>query len=209
MRPTVPQRVSRSTAAPFRGSNCSREKKSTALSGFLLRARFASGGFELAWFARTAVILGLAMPARHTPLRARSAIQWHATRRNQPFKDLCRFLGTSRTTGYLWVSRYEELGNLRDLAERSRRPHQIPNRTTPDIERKVLELRARASWGARRLAALLSQQNIQLAESTVYSILRRHKRIGTENSSWAAWKIQALLADDPLPQLRRKIPNAR
>src|SRR5450759_177420 len=61
-----------------------------------------------------------------------------ATSRNQPFKELCGFFGISRTTGYLWVSRYQGLGNLRDLGEQSRRPHQIPNRTPSDIELKVL-----------------------------------------------------------------------
>jgi transposase len=131
-----------------------------------------------------------------------------ATLQNQPFKKLCGFFGISRTTGYRWVSRYEKLGNLRDLAERSRRPHRSPNRTATDIERKVLELRARTGWGARRLAALLRQQNIQLAASTVHCILRRHKRIGIENPTWAAWMIQVLLADDSLPLLQREFPNA-
>ena len=66
-----------------------------------------------------------------------------ATSRNQPFKEICGFYGISRTTGYKWVSRYEELGNLRDLKERSRRPHQVPNKTVPDIEWRVLALRDR------------------------------------------------------------------
>jgi transposase len=130
-----------------------------------------------------------------------------ATRRDQPFKDLCRFFGISRTTGYRWISRYKELGNLRDLAERSRRSHQIPNRTAPDIVRKVLELRAQAGWGSRKLAAFLKKQNIQLAASTIHSILRRYKLIGTQNSNWAAWMIQVLLANDPLPHLQREFPN--
>jgi transposase len=131
-----------------------------------------------------------------------------ATRRNQPFKELCASFGISRTTGYRWISRYEEFGRLRALTERSRRPHRSPNRTTADVEHKVLELRARVGGGARRLVALLRQQNVQLAASTVHRILQRHKRIGTENSRWAGWIIQVLLADDPLPQLHREFPNA-
>ena len=127
---------------------------------------------------------------------------------NQPFKEICRLFGISRTTGYKWVSRYAELGNLRDLKERSRRPHQVPNKTAPDIERKILALRDREGWGAKRLAAVLRQKNIRLAASTVHSILRRNKRVGIENSNWPAWMIQLLLADDPLPQLQREFPNA-
>ncbi len=121
-----------------------------------------------------------------------------ATSRTRAFKKVCAFFGISRATGYKWVSRYEELGNLRDLKERSPRPHQIPNKTAPDIERKVLALRDSLGWGARKLAAVLRQQDIRLAASTVHHILRRNKRIGTEDSNWATWMIQVLLADDPL-----------
>ncbi|MGC1687235.1 MAG: IS630 family transposase [Candidatus Acidiferrales bacterium] len=131
-----------------------------------------------------------------------------AVSRNQPFKQVCGLFGISRTTGYRWVSRYVEVGNLRDLKERSRRPHQVPNKTALEIERKVLALRDRVGWGAKRLAAVLRQKNIELAASTVHSILRRNKRIGIENPDWAAWMIQVLLADDPLPQLQREFPNA-
>jgi len=131
-----------------------------------------------------------------------------ATHRNQPFKEICGLFGISRRTGYKWVSRYQEVGNLRDLKERSRRPHQVPNKTTPDIEGNVLALRDHVGWGARRLAAALRRQNIQLAASTVHSILRRNKRVGVENSNWAPWMIQVLLANDPLPQLQREFPNA-
>ena len=131
-----------------------------------------------------------------------------ATSRNQPFKEICGFFGISRTTGYKWVSRYEDLGNLRDLKERSRRPHQVPNKTTQETEGNVLALRDHLGWGARRLAAALRRQNIQLAASTVHSILRRNKRVGVENSNWPPWMIQVLLANDPLPQLQREFPNA-
>ena len=131
-----------------------------------------------------------------------------ATHRDQPFQEICGLFGISRRTGYKWVSRYQEVGNLRDLKERSRRPHQVPNKTTPDIEDNVLALRDHAGWGARRLTAALRRQNIQLAASTVHSILRRNKRVGVENSNWAPWMIQVLLANDPLPQLQREFPNA-
>jgi transposase len=131
-----------------------------------------------------------------------------AASRNLRFKQLCESFGISRTTGYLWVNRYEELGHLRELAERSRKPHHSPNKTPDDIERKVLELRASVGWGARRLVALLRQQNVKLAASTVHRILQRHERIGMDNSHWAAWIMEVLLADDPLPQLQREFPSA-
>jgi transposase len=40
-----------------------------------------------------------------------------AKNRKECFKNLCESFGISRTTGYLWVNRYERLGNLRDLSE--------------------------------------------------------------------------------------------
>jgi transposase len=162
--------------------------------------------------ARTPDYISYRFPMPWTGLdlaKQRAQFVVKATSGDQPFKQLCGFFGISRKTGYHWVRRYEELGALRDLEEQSRRPHQISNRTAPDIELKVLDLRDRAGWGARRLAVLLRQQNIRLAASTIHKILRRYKRIGIDSSDWAAaWMIQVLLADDPLPQLQREFPNA-
>src|SRR6266852_9451524 len=90
-----------------------------------------------------------------------------AKNKNESFRSVCESFGISRTTGYHWVNRYTRLGNLRDLSEQSRRPHNIANKTGTDIENKVLELRDQSGRGARRIAAALRQQNIRLAPTTI------------------------------------------
>src|SRR5262245_563217 len=52
-------------------------------------------------------------------------------------RELCRRYGISPTTGYKWRERYGS-GGLAALAERSRRPHSSPQRTSSAIEAKVL-----------------------------------------------------------------------
>src|SRR5215471_7078396 len=85
-----------------------------------------------------------------------------AKNKSESFKSLCASFGISRTTGYLWVNRYAQIGNVRDLSELPRRPHHSPNQTPPEIETKVLELRDRLGRGAGKIAAALRQQGIQL-----------------------------------------------
>lgn len=89
------------------------------------------------------------------------------------FSDLCREYGISRPTGYRWVNRYNERGSFVELAEESRRPHRSPNRTALELEDRVLELRDRHGWGARKLKVLLLRdEGIELPVVTIHRILR-------------------------------------
>ena len=45
------------------------------------------------------------------------------------FSALCREFGVSRKTGYKWLRRFEEVGSVSRLGERSRRPHHSPSKT--------------------------------------------------------------------------------
>jgi transposase len=130
-----------------------------------------------------------------------------AKNEKESFKSLCESFGVSRTTGYLWVNRYQRLGNLRDLSELGRQPHHCPNKTKADVENKVLEERDRFGWGAKRIAVALTRQNIRLSASTINCILQRHARIGMENPNSATWIIKLLLSDKPLSLLERELPN--
>ena len=97
-----------------------------------------------------------------------------ATREEKSLSALCEEFGISRPTGYLWWKRYREAG-LAGIAERSRRPKQSPQRTTTDLERRVVELRQRyPDWGARKLQVLLARAGVELKRSTVHRILLRH-----------------------------------
>src|SRR5688572_25350296 len=88
---------------------------------------------------------------------------------------LCRSFGISRKTGYKWLAR-AATGET-PWADRSRRPHTSPWRTTREMEERVLALRAdHPAWGGRKLHHALARQGMvhPPAPSTITAILRRH-----------------------------------
>lgn len=90
------------------------------------------------------------------------------------FSSLCREFGISRKTGYKWLSRYNEGVSLSD---KSRRPKKITNRTTADIEQKILTVRAdNPGWGASTIHKVLENHGEEKLPSirTVNNILNRN-----------------------------------
>jgi transposase InsO family protein len=88
---------------------------------------------------------------------------------------LCRHFGISRTTGYTWLARAAH--GETTWADRSRRPHTSPRRTTPEREAAVLAKRhAHPAWGGRKLHHALAREGMVQppAPSTITAILRRH-----------------------------------
>jgi transposase InsO family protein len=97
-----------------------------------------------------------------------------ATQKRQTFRALCAAYEISRPTGYLWLRRYRQWG-VEGIAERSRKPHRSPERTDPERERQVVQLRQRyPDWGARKLKVLLARQGVELPRNTIHRILLRH-----------------------------------
>ncbi|NPV08491.1 MAG: IS481 family transposase [Anaerolineae bacterium] len=92
---------------------------------------------------------------------------------DRPFSALCEEFGVSRQTGYKWLRRYEEAGSLEGLAEASRRPHTSPQRTPAELEARVVQLRERHAWGARKIKVRLEEEGILLGEATINRILSR------------------------------------
>ena len=92
-------------------------------------------------------------------------------------RELCRRFGISPQTGYKWLDRFT--AGDKDLADRSRRPHGSPGRSTAAIEASVVAVRdAHPVWGARKIARCLIRDGIEVpAVSTVHGILQRHGRI--------------------------------
>lgn len=93
--------------------------------------------------------------------------------------ELCRRFDISRETGYKWIARFRsrERDALEDL---SCQPHTSPDRTSPELEKKILDLRdAHPAWGGRKLRARLSALGeVKIpAASTITAILRRHGRL--------------------------------
>ena len=60
------------------------------------------------------------------------------------------------------------------MAEKSRRPLNSPEKTSAEIEERVVEMRTqRPDWGARKLQYLLTQEKIHLPVITLHRILLR------------------------------------
>ncbi len=87
--------------------------------------------------------------------------------------ELCREFGVSRKTAYKWLKRYEEVGTLQGLSEKSRRPRGCPHQTSPEIEERVVALRGVDGWGGDKVSRLLKREGIHLPAGTVDRVLRR------------------------------------
>lgn len=76
-------------------------------------------------------------------------------------------MGVSRETAYRWLRRYRAEG-IAGLEDRSSRPRQSPNQTSPEVEDSICELPLSRRWGPHRIAYALS-----MPRSTVERVLRR------------------------------------
>lgn len=85
----------------------------------------------------------------------------------------CREFGISRPTGYRWLRRFGEVGNLSGLQDRSRRPHRSPGQTVEEYETRVVALRKQYGWGGKKLADILLDEGIRLRVGAVNRILKR------------------------------------
>lgn len=89
--------------------------------------------------------------------------------------ELCRRFGISRTTAYKWLRRAQQEGET--FQDRSRRPHRQPRRTPPEMEQRILEVRARhPAWGARKICSWLKRRGVLEvpSASTIHAVLQRH-----------------------------------
>lgn len=92
------------------------------------------------------------------------------------FAELCRRYGVSRKTGYKWRKRHAQAGP-KGLEDQSRRPHEIPHQTDTATVSKILEVRRRYRWGAKKLLKILRRKEPQRtwpACSTVSDLLKRY-----------------------------------
>lgn len=113
-------------------------------------------------------------------------------------RDLCRRFHISAKTGYKWLERFAVEGKA-GLQDRSRRPAHSPARSSPETERKIIDLRtAHPSWGGRKIRQRLEDlgcTDLPLP-GTVTHILRRHGLISPQASAQhTAW--QRFEHDDP------------
>lgn len=115
----------------------------------------------------------------HTVMSQRQEFVAFASREGANISALCASFGISRKTGYKWLGR--AAGG--EVADRSRRPRASPARTAPELEARVLALRAEhPAWGGRKLHHRLLALGVAdvPAASTITAILRRHGVLAPE-----------------------------
>lgn len=80
-----------------------------------------------------------------------------------------------------------------DLKDISKKPHKIHYKLTEEIEKKVLELRAKTGWGENKLVVCLNELNI--SHTSINKILNKHsicretKNKGKQKK-WIRWQRQ-------------------
>lgn len=104
------------------------------------------------------------------------------------FSRLCREFGISRPTGYLWLGRYWEAGSITGVRELSRRPHRSPRRTAAEYEVRVIALRRRYGWGAKKVRELLLREGLDLKVVTINRIFKRNGLVHPDESHRPAVK---------------------
>jgi transposase InsO family protein len=95
---------------------------------------------------------------------------------------VCRKYGVSRRTGYRWIGRYQAAGSLTALAERSRRPHESPQRTTAAATARIVALRRHYGWAGRKLQVLLAEEGVPSSTATIDRIIRREGLVNPADS---------------------------
>jgi transposase InsO family protein len=108
------------------------------------------------------------------------------------FSELCRRYNVSRVTGYKWLNRSGEHGEL-GMPELSRKPHNSPLQTPLGIEQRIVALRLEnPAWGAKKLYKLLEIERskglfsaVVPARSTINSILKRYGLISEDKTRQA------------------------
>ena len=86
-----------------------------------------------------------------------------------PVAHVAEAMGVSRQCAHRWVARFDAEGDS-GLFDRSSRPHRMPTRTPPEVERLVVDARVESRRGQDWLGLELG-----VPARTVSRILRRHQ----------------------------------
>jgi transposase InsO family protein len=91
------------------------------------------------------------------------------------FAGLCREFGITPPTGYLWKKRAISSSDLfAAVLDHSRRPHHSPNRSSPELESRVVSWHEKTGWGAKKIQVLLAREGLEVKVLCVHRILKRH-----------------------------------
>ncbi len=94
-------------------------------------------------------------------------------RENKNVTSTCKLFNITRTTYYVWLRRFSQLGYL-GLLDRQRSKPSMSNKIRPDIELIIYNyIRDYPTHGPRRISNELKTQGITISESGIYNVLRR------------------------------------
>ncbi len=92
--------------------------------------------------------------------------------------ELCNHFDISRPTAYKWIKRFEEKG-LAGLEELERKPHTHPNKTAPEIEKRIVFYRKKyPRWGGEKIWKFLHHDFDKKLIPTISTVDRILKRNG-------------------------------
>src|SRR5471032_3342860 len=75
-------------------------------------------------------------------------------------RALCGRFGIGSATAYKWLGRYRQAG-AEGLKDRSRRPSSSPGQVSPELEARVVAVRAEhPCWGGRKIRRVLANQGV-------------------------------------------------
>jgi transposase InsO family protein len=128
----------------------------------------------------SAILARIADSADKLTTRAKQRLKildWYNNHnRNQSLTS--RHFGIDRKTLRRWIKRYSSSG-INALNDKSHRPHNLRRPTTSSlIIAKIIAVRNKYPvWSKYKIKALLSQENIEVSESTVGRVLKRFNLI--------------------------------
>lgn len=98
------------------------------------------------------------------------------------FSEVCRRFGISRQTGYKWLKRAR---NNEPLSDKCKVPFRIANKTLPDMEQKIVNMRLEnPGWGGKKIHKVLLDNGVEdlPCSKTCCNILKRNGFISEEES---------------------------
>lgn len=109
-------------------------------------------------------------------------------------EDAAKLIGKSKRQLQRIVKRFREEG-IQGLRFKSRRPHTTPkNKTPPDIERRVIEVRNATGFGSEQLAMIVNEGlrlesgRKPITDTTCYNILARNDLVEAERRVMKRYK---------------------
>lgn len=116
--------------------------------------------------------------------RTKLVLEWEERAKCSPdgrvnLSELARKYGVTRQSVHTWIKRYRRAGgSLDSLADKSRRPHTSPTKTSEDIEVLIVATKKTyPKWGPRKLRWLLMERYPDRdwpSASCMSTILQRH-----------------------------------